>query len=727
MPHAAEHQLSVVQRPLPLCARADVHSVPAQLGKHTTYVLKDPLTLELFQLSEEEFFLWSSLKESTTLSRLQRDFHERFAPRTITYEALQQGLEQLYQQGLLVSNANAQGRQLLQRATKRRRSERWKSFLNLLSIRLGSFDATRLIDRLYEKLSWLFSPLMSLPVVFIVLYAFWILLGHGNEVLARLPAVNEIMQPQYWALWFITIAMVKAFHELAHGLTCKHFGGRCHEMGILLLVLFPCFYCDVTDVWRLPNKWHRIAVSLAGMAAEFLLAAVAVILWWHSEPGLFHIWCLQIAVVCSVGTLLINANPLLRYDGYYILSDLLEIPNLASRSQGRLSLTLRSWLQGEPLPNDPLLSQTQQRILACYTIASRVYLVLVLSAVFLMLLTLARPYRMENLVYTFAGIVMLGLVGFPLTLLWQSMRNPAIRSRLQPVRGALLVFAMTSIITVIVFWPISHSVVGPAALVPAGGETVYATAAGHLRHAVPAGTVVRKGDVIAKLANPELEITLAEYQSEHDSKKLRYNQLRAMRAWDSHASLKLPVAKASFTDAKSQLDQLQRRTEELILRAPRAGTVFAPPEIEPAAGKQSGRLPQWSGSPLDKRNRGCWIEPATLFCTVGTPDQLDALVAVQQHEVSQVQVGDEVRLLLSSAPVRVLTGKVKQVASRTTSTTADNQSMPATKTHLVHVQLDQTNNLPLVGTRGTAKITADHTTVGRLIADYLQRTFRLPW
>ncbi|MGH7128191.1 MAG: hemolysin D, partial [Planctomycetaceae bacterium] len=129
-----------------------------------------------------------------------------------------------------------------------------------------------------------------------------------------------------WIL--VALAVVKIGHELAHAAACKHFGGECHEMGLMLLVFTPCLYCNVSDAWMLPSKWHRAAVGAAGMYLEVVLAAACTFLWWFSTPGLFNTICLNTMFVCSVGTLLFNGNPLLRYDGYYIISELFEVPNL---------------------------------------------------------------------------------------------------------------------------------------------------------------------------------------------------------------------------------------------------------------------------------------------------------------------------------------------------------------------------------------------------------------
>jgi len=155
-------QLSAVDRPLVLRARRDVQLAPVRFAGQTAYVLKDPLTLELFHLTAEEFFLFERLKQAISLKGLQHAFQERFAPRQITPQDLQQGVNQLHSQGLLLSEATGQGSELRERADRRRRSERWQSLLKVLSFRLGSIDATRVVDGLHRRLRWLFSlPMLA--------------------------------------------------------------------------------------------------------------------------------------------------------------------------------------------------------------------------------------------------------------------------------------------------------------------------------------------------------------------------------------------------------------------------------------------------------------------------------------------------------------------------------------------------------------------------------------
>ncbi len=720
------YPLSAVDRPLVLRARPDMQLAPVIFSGQTAYVLKDPLTLEMFQLSAEEFFLFEKMKQAISLQGLQQAFEKQFAPRRINPQQLQQGVNQLHGQGLLLSDAPGQGSELHKRGAHRRRSERWQSLLKVLSFRLGSVDATSLVDGLHGRLRWVFSlPILAITLA-VFAYALSILLGHGREVVARLPSMVELAQPRYWLLGLVTIVLVKVIHELAHAVTCKHFGGRCHEIGVLLLAMVPCLYCDVTDVWRLRSKWQRIAVSAAGMIAELVIASLALIVWWHTQPGLLHLWCLSVVIVCSIGTLLVNLNPLLRYDGYYILSDLAEVPNLAGRAQGLLPTALRRWLLAEPRIKDPMLSARQRQGLLVYAVAARVYLTLVLLGIFVVLLTWARPYRLENLVVTLGVITLAGLLFHPLAGIGRMVRNPSQRFRVRRPRLLGLIFVVLAMLATFFGWPITRSVRGPAVFVPTEGQPVYATAAGELQFALPPGTQVQAGEVLVRLADPQSELAVARQQGEYAVRQVRFHQLEAMRAWDDRIAEELPTARAAVVDAAGQLEHFQVQAAERTLCAPMAGVVIAPPAL-PEMGRDKSRLPVWSGSPLEPRNLGCWVEPGTLLCMVAEPRRLEVLVAIDQADVSEVQPGQVVRILLETSPVQILTGEVVQVARRSAERSVMDPAVDAGKYHLVQVRLDSADVPLLVGTRGTAKIEARRSTLSSIVVNQLREMLRLPW
>ncbi len=717
---------SSIERPLVLRARADVQVAPVQFLGQTAYVLKDPLTLELFHLSSEEFFLFERLKQTMSLKGLQHAFQERFAPRRITPQQLQHGLNQLHTQGLLLSDATGQGTELRERGERTRRAERWQSWLKVLSFRLGSIDATSVIDGLYRRLRWIFSLPMLVFAFGLVAYALTILVGSGSEVVARMPSLSELAQPRYWLLWLATIATVKVIHELAHALTCKHFGGRCHEIGLLLLAMIPCLYCDVSDIWRLKSKWQRIAVSAAGMIAELAIASLALVGWWYTQPGVLNIWFLSVVIVCSVGTLLVNANPLLRYDGYYILSDLVEVPNLAMRAQSLMPGALRRWLLAEQPTQDPMLTARQRKGILVYAITARIYLTLVLLGIFVVLLTWARPYQLENLVYTLGVISLAGIFYPPLLSAYRVWRNPSLRYRIRKPRLAAMLTIVACLVAVFFGWPITRSVNGPAVFVPADARPVYVSSAGELQYAAAAGAQVAAGDVIAELSDAEAQLDLARQQGDAAVTRVRYDQFRTMRAWNDEASEQLPTALAAAEDARVRATQLQRQVDELTIKAPIAGTIIAPPEMTRDELDKS-QLPTWSGSPLDARNLGSWLDAGTVLCLVADSEDLEALVMIDQADVAEVQPGQAVRILLESSPVKILTGEVIQVARRSAERSATSPTQDAGKYHLVQVRLEPTDVALLVGARGTAKIEARRRTLSSIVATQLRQMLKLPW
>ena len=141
--------------------------------------------------------------------------------------------------------------------------------------------------------------------------------------------------------------LLKVMHELGHGLACKHYGGYVREAGVALLLFAPIPYVDVTSSWRLRSKWARIHIAAAGMIVEAAIGSLAVLVWSYSPEGVLSQLCVNVIVMVTATTLLFNANPLMRFDGYYMLTDWLELPNLYSRGQQFVSKLSRRLLLGD--------------------------------------------------------------------------------------------------------------------------------------------------------------------------------------------------------------------------------------------------------------------------------------------------------------------------------------------------------------------------------------------
>jgi putative peptide zinc metalloprotease protein len=546
-------------------------------------------------------------------------------------------------------------------------------------------------------------------------------------------------------------------HELGHALACKHFGGEVRELGFMLLVFAPCLYCDVSDAWRLPSKWRRIAVSAAGIGVEMVLAAIATIIWWYAQPGVVQLVALNIMIICSVNTLLINGNPLLRYDGYYVLSDLLEIPNLWLRSRDALCRYTTGWLvasraagtaaqrwSGPADPGDPLIPRQQRPWLAAYAVASKTYLALVFVAIVWGLVKYLHPYHLENLAYL-VGLTVIGsaLVG-PVTNASKFIRNPVRRAELRKGRFALSLAAGAATIVAVLALPVNYYVRSPIVLMPEDAARVAATVDGTLAKTLPAGRHVKCGDVLGELSNANTQLELEKLEGERRLRKLRVEHLEKLRLDDREANDGLPTARAALADSERRLEELRSDARRRTLIAPVDGVVIpAPRSPSPAPSPKwgAGKLAAWSGSLLDEANQGAYVETGTLVCLVGDPTQLTAVMLVDDVDVKRLQPGQKTRLRLDQLPGQVIDGEVIDISRhdiRNAETTQRGSpdldqlyvgAVPPQQTGALYqarVKFDARPESLVIGGRGEAKVAAERVTIARLILRYFAQTFRLP-
>jgi putative peptide zinc metalloprotease protein len=518
---------------------------------------------------------------------------------------------------------------------------------------------------------------------------------------------------------------------------------------MMLLVFAPSLYCDVSDSWRLKSKWQRIAVSAAGMLVEVVIAAVATIVWWHALPGIVQLVAMNVMIVCTVGTVLVNGNPLLRYDGYYILSDLVETPNLWQRSRDVLRGLASKWLLGEPPADDPLVPTRRRGWLAAYAAASKAYLAFVCVAIVWGLVEILYPLRLQNLAYA-VGVTVIGgaLIG-PLHGALQLIRDPSRRSQILTRRMAFIGSVALAASVGVLAMPVTYHVRAPLVLVPEDAARMFATLDGTLIAAPTPGRHVKRGEVIGRLSNPEVERELGRIEGEHGLRKLRVEHLERLRGVDPTASDELPTARAALADVERRLTDRRQEADRLNLTAPTDGVVLPAPRVTdtrhpvPSKGwSPDTRLATWSGSLLEAQNLGAAVEPGTLVCLVSESTQLTAVLLVEDSEVKRVQPGQSVQMCVDQLPGQVISGEVVEVARRemlrhndaTTSqvemSTLYDGLLPPDMTgravYKVHVRFEAPPQPLVIGGRGQAKVAAERITVARSIGRNIAKTFRLP-
>ncbi len=728
---------SATGRPLNLRMRRDLEFRAQRFGEQRYWAVKDPAALKYFHLGDEEYALLQMLDGRTSLDELRRRCDQAFAPRRLTVEQIQGFLATLHRFGLVQSDTAGQGQQLLERRDERRRRQRFETLLSVLAIRFPGFSPRALLDALHPLGRWLFSPLAVAMFGMLALAAAALVLVEFRTVEARLPQLEAIVGAANLPWLFLTLAVVKILHELGHALACRRFGGECHEMGVMLLVFTPTLYCNVSDSWMLPNKWQRIAISAAGMYVELILASICTFLWWFSQPGLFHSLCLNTVLICSLGTVLLNGNPLLRYDGYFILADLIEVPNLKAQSSAALRRMLARYCLGLELPSQRLTPSGRQGWLVLYAIASGLYRVVVVVLVLWMLDRILRPLHLEVLVVLVGGVAVGGLL-WPAssgTLRWA--RDPSRRRRVAPARLALVVLMGFSALAAMAWVPLPMHVTAPVVLEYRDARRVYVTVPGEIVSSAKIGQRVQAGDVLAQLKNARVQMEVARLASDRDRQKLLVANLEARQLQGGTTGAELPAAKATLGDLERRLEQVERDATRLTLRAPIAGTVLPPPNVprEPA---ETRELPTWSGTPLDERNLGTTLETGTLACLVGDPNRFEAILHVDEDDVELVQEGQRVQVRLDHLPGETIAGTVTEIAKldlevmpRELAAAGDLPSesdkrglaRPLDTWYQARVQFDSDPPRLVGRMHGRARVEVAPRTLGNRLLRYLKQTF----
>jgi len=738
--------LSSSARALSIRRRPDLIARRQHYLGRSYWVVKDPVGLNYFRFQEEEYALLNWLDGEVSLDALKDRFEKEFPPQKITLEELQQFLGMLHRSGLVIAGVGGQGKQLLKRRRERRRKEFLGALANVLCIRFKGFDPERLLNWLYPFVSWFYTRTVVIGCIGLGLSALTLVTVQFHIFTSRLPAFHEFFSFENALLLSVTLGVTKVLHEFGHGMMCKHFGGECHEMGVMFLVLTPCLYCNVSDSWLLPSKWHRAAIGAGGMYVELILASVATWIWWFSEPGLMNHLCLNIMFVCSVSTLIFNANPLLRYDGYYILSDITEIPNLRQKSTAVLSRKMGLWFLGLEQPEDPFLPERNQIFFAIYSVAAAIYQWVVVYSILFFLYHVFKPYRLEKIGQMLAMASLWGLIVMPLYQLGKFFYVPG---RLEKVKKARMFtsLAVTIVILLALFFiPLPHTVIATMEVQPHGADPMYinTTEGGCLVQVnVKAGQAVVKGQRLAVLENKDLDMEIAKLVAKEKEFAVRLTSLRSLSHYDRKSPETIPQLENALESVRKQRKEEESVRDRLILKASRDGTVLPPPPT-PAThqeGVEGGQLPSWSGTPLDEESYRPFLKEGVLFCLVGDPRNLEAILVIDQGDIDYVKENQAVDLKFDALPHDTLHGRIDRISvsnlkitPRRLSTKAGGElpskvdpetgvETPQSASYQALVPITDEEGVVLVGLRGRAKIHTAPLSLGARLWRLITNTF----
>jgi putative peptide zinc metalloprotease protein len=606
--------------------RADLDIAPQKYEGRTFFVVKDPVSLRYYRFKDQEHFLLEYMDGRHTLDDAQKAFEKRFRPDRLTLEDLEHFAQQLLTAGLAQNESPQAGKQLFDRRKKRRRTEWLQTFTNILYIKIPVFDPDKLLTRMLRYLWWIFTIPFLMVSVAVMLAAVVLVATHFDTFRDKLPSYHEFFSFKTVAYLWVALGVVKVIHEFGHGLSCKAFGGEVHEMGALFLCLSPCLYCNVSDAWTLPNKWKRIVISGAGIYVELIIAAIATFVWWNtpSQPFINNL-SLSLMIVCSVSTVVFNANPLMRYDGYYVLLDWLEIPNLRDRSNRFLQNFVLEHCLGVEVQPEPYMATGRKVLFVFYAIVSWIYRWVVTFSILYMLHRFLRPYKL-GVVSDFMAIFAAGsLAGWPLYRLGKNLYKRGRVPDMKMLRVALCAAAVAAVVVLFFLVPLPVSRVrqiGLVELTPDKNTKVFVTVPGTLEELkVHDGEPVVKGQVLARFSSRDVETELLEAQTQ---RQIREDQLRAIplqlrgttdKAERQKIELEQARLKGESEEQAKKVSDYRQMKEMLTLRSPAGGIVMGCPHVN-----EIGKL--WEKG------------QDAAFCTVGDPRDLQMVVPVTPADMS---------------------------------------------------------------------------------------------
>ncbi|HEX6644110.1 MAG TPA: HlyD family efflux transporter periplasmic adaptor subunit [Gemmatimonadales bacterium] len=657
--------------------RTDLVLVEQTYRGEQTYIVKDPVSHKYFRFRPIEVVVMQSLDGTRTIHEAVAALVEAGIPVSAT--ALGNFAHTLERMGLLERSLGERTVLELERLRAERRSRQRRPLFrgSIMRMRWSIGDPDALFDRWMPRLRFFFStPFFVVSAALFLAYLLVIALKWSDfsAGIVALYTPSEFTATKLATIILTTVVIV-GIHEVGHGVTCKHFGGRVHEMGAMLIYFNPAFYCNVNDAWTFPERRARLYVTAAGSWIQLVLAGIAAVVWWAAVPGTMVSNVALTAVVVGGGlTVLANANPLIPLDGYYALSDWLEISNLRQRSFAYAGWLVRRKVFRLDVPEPPAAAD-ERRVLIIYGILASLYIASILTIVALSVYGWISAALGALAGLLFLGAVLMMMRG-KIREAWKVVRAAG-REHGARLRGSRLArragggAVLAALALLVVPWPITVS--GEFAVLPPELRELTAPEAAVVSQVLAGeGMQVAAGAPLLRLRNLELERDAIAAARTADS--LGRLARRARAAGNVAAAAEY---EAEHRSGEAIARGLGDRAGALVLRAASAGAVLTE-RPEELLGRRVA-----AGEPL---------------LVTGDAAHTEARALLHGAGASLVRPGQAVRLALRD-------GSTGQGVVESVAPVADSAGITEARVRLE----DATWR---IGSRGTARITLRSSSIG---------------
>ena len=534
------------------------------------FVLQDPASGRMHRFTPAARLILNGMDGARTTEQLWAAAQRRLGDEAPTQDELIALLGQLHASDLMQCDVSPDVAELFERSARRSRQKLRRSIGNPMAIKLPLIDPDRLLDAMMPVVRRVWNGWGALVWLAVVMAALLLALVHWHELTSGL--ADRVLATHNLVLLWLLFPCIKILHELGHAVATKVRGGEVHEMGVMLLVLMPVPYVDASAASTFRSKADRAVVGAAGMLVELFLAALAMFVWVAAEPGLVRSMAFNVMLVAGVSTVLFNGNPLLRYDAYYILADLVEIPNLASRSTRYLVHLLERHVFGARDLEAPRATTGEKAWFVFYAISSFVYRTLISLAI---VLFIAGEFFVIGVVIALWAFAMMVLVplGKAAAYLAGSPRLARVRGRVFALTGGFMVLLVVGVFVVPApFRTQSEGVVWlpEQAIVRALGNGFQK------RLLAQPGAWVHQGEPVIEFEDPLLQAQLRVSTA-------RVAELRA--GFDAQFvtdRVGAELAREQWQRELAALDRLRERMADLVVTSPATGRFVVPHAVDMA-------------------------------------------------------------------------------------------------------------------------------------------------
>ena len=526
------------------------------------YVLYEPFTNQYYRLPQGAYEFISKLSSRKTVGEVWNDLLNSGMENVPSQGEVIEMLSQLYQSNMLLYEGVDDGTMLFDRNKKKVQKKVKATLLNIFFLKVPVFDP----EFLLRKLKWLINILLSVPFALVWLAAIVVAAKYGIENFDTLKdQTHGFLSPSNIGWVYVCTVLVKLLHEFGHSAVVKKYGGEVHTVGIMFMLLAPLPYMDATASWSFRKKWQRVFVGAGGMIFEFFIAAVALILWANLGGGILKALAYNVFIICSVSTVLFNINPLMRFDGYYILTDVLDMPNLQQHSVSHLKYLLERYVFRKQDAEKIAETWSERFIYTFYGVASAIYRFFLFAG---LVIAISEHYLILSFIMgTLLCLTML-VIPFGKFIKYIFTGPGLVNVRGRAVFTTMLVLG--TLIGVLFYMPVPDTFTAPGVIEASRyensivGEGGVVVGVNHISN-----DYVHVGDTLMVLENPELEYRIEEKQGEIKEASQMY-----YRALEQSPENMLPI-KIRLNVLNQGLNDLLERQKRLTLVAGMEGVLSA--------------------------------------------------------------------------------------------------------------------------------------------------------